>query len=466
MHDFAEEKDAHFEGVPAGLGSHHMPATKPLIEAVDPGAPIAGATEPLRASRFSSYTFTPEAGLVMEGDDSAEHQYLLSQGITDTMMYRTKNLTTWDAFAIRYTTIWWSPDLWGMMLRLSGLSIFVCFITVLVIPDPAAMRVAKFTSVSKFLNVVVGLLLGFFLSSSMNRWYTCVNGFLELLDAIRNLQMQFVALGVPDKEMFLCMRYGFASAWLLYGQLLIETKHLSSSETHHDREEMWKKLTKKRSMIDRSGDTMLLLQHEEDVLRLTRDPPGMMWMWVAALIGRLAQDGWIPPMASPTYGRIMNLCQTAHGGIRQVRAAISVQAPLTYTHMLATLVHINNILSAVMFGIVSGVAVGTQLIRYHMHFYKGSPASKREVAQDWQNMGVTFLYCFFGPLLYQALLIISMHLAQPFDSEDAKIPMDRLLHQLEVDMCNGRDMADHMAFEKPSFAPPGHQPPPSKPKPA
>lgn len=266
--------------------------------------------------------------------------------------------------------------------------------------------------------------------------------------------MQFVALGVPEKENNLCLRYGFASAWLLYGQLLLEAQKQSGGNQSQDRDLMWQKLHKKVAHIERGGNTLLLEDWEVNVLRLTRDPPGMMWMWVAALIGRLAQDGWIPPMASPTYGRIMNLCQAAHGGIRQVRAAISVQAPLTYTHMLATLVHINNLLNAVTFGVVSGVAVGTALMAHEMHIYTSRNASSRESTQDWQNMVVTFMYCFFGPLLYQALLLISMHLAQPFGSEDAKIPLDRLLHQLEVDMCNGRDLVDHMEFEKPAFKQP------------
>merc|ERR1719301_497278 len=122
---------------------------------------------------------------------------------------------------------------------------------------------------------------------------------------------------------------------------------------------------------------MMLEQWEIEALKKTRDPPGIMWMWVAALIGRLAQDGWIPPMASPTYGRIMNLCQSAHGGIRQVRAAISVQAPLTYTHMLATLVHINNLLNAITFGLVSGLAIGTCLQAVGKHPYTNRDASDR-----------------------------------------------------------------------------------------
>merc|ERR1719426_288554 len=309
-------------------------------------------------------------------------------GITDTMMYRTRALTTWEAFAIQKMTIWSNPDLWKMMLKLTGVAAAVCVITILVVPNPGAMKVAKFTSVSKFLNVVVGLLLGFFLSSSMTRWYTCVNGFLELLDAIRNLQMQLVALGVPEMETILCLRYAFVSAWLLYGQLLLETKSLvavegGEKELHSDRNQMWRKLCTKIAHIDKKDKTTLLKESEAEVLRMTRDPPGIMWMWVAALIGRLSQDGWIPPMASPTYGRIMNLCQSAHGGIRQVRAAISVQAPLTYTHMLATLVHINNLLNAATFGVVSGVAIGTALIAHNMHFYTVVDASMRQSTQDW-----------------------------------------------------------------------------------
>jgi predicted membrane chloride channel (bestrophin family) len=376
---------------------------------------------------------------------------LLSHGIVDNMNYNTRTLTTWEPFQITHTTVWSKKELWIMMLKLLLVTLCVCCITVAVVPNPAVMKVSKFTQVSKFLNVVVGLLLGFFLSSSMNRWYACVNGFLELLDAIRNLQMQFAALGVAEGHTILCLRYGLASAWLLYGQLACETKQ--GAEEIQEREFMWKKMEAKMARIDRTGQTRLLDHLEVEALKKTRDPPGMVWMWVAALIGRLAQDGEIPGMQSPTYGRVMNLCQNAHGGIRQVRAAVSVQAPLTYTHMLATLVHINNFLCAVILGLVSGLAIGTTLVAHKMHFFapNAAQAKMRESDQDLQNMMVTFMYCFFGPVLYQALLFIGMSLAQPFGSNDAQVPMHRLLHCLEVDMCNGRDLMNYMPFEKPYF---------------
>jgi len=415
--------------------------TQPLLSEEDKPA--------IGVAYSDKYSFIPSEGHVKTVDESDE---LHEQGITDTMMYSTKRLTTWEAFTITYSSIWVNKHLWILMLKLSTIAVIVCLLTVLAVPDPAVMKVAKFTEVSKFLNVVVGLLLGFFLSSSMNRWHDCVNGFLQLLDSIRNLQMQFTALGVPEAETILCLRYSFSSAWLLYGQLLVETKRGDAQGI--ERERMWAKMSERMARIDKSGDTMLLEKKEVDVLKKTRDPPGMMWMWVAALIGRLAQDGWIPPMPSPTYGRVMNLCQAAHAGIREVRAAITIQAPLTYTHMLSTLVHINNILNAVTFGLVSGLAIGTTLLAHNVHIYNHNDARMRESEQDLQNMMVTFLYCFFGPLLYQALLIISMQLAQPFDTDEAKIPMHRLLHMLEVDMCNGRDLLDHMPFERPAFKQP------------
>merc|ERR1740117_2665868 len=90
-------------------------------------------------------------------------------------------------------------------------------------------------------------------------------------------------------------------------------------------------------------------------------------MWVTSLVGRMAQDGSIPPMPSPTYGRIMGLAQSAHGGIRQVRSCTNVQAPYIYVHMLAVVVHINNLLNAISFGLILGTSWGTSLAYVNMH---------------------------------------------------------------------------------------------------
>merc|ERR1719281_1516474 len=145
---------------------------------------------------------------------------------------------------IKEKTVWRSLKLWQMMGQLAAIAIVIAVITVMIVPNPVVLKVGKFTEISKFLNVVVGLLLGFFLSSSMNRWYTCVNGFLSLLDSIRNLQMQFTALGVPEPQTILALRYGLSSAWLLYGQLIVETKR--GDDEKNARQTMWQTMRDKK----------------------------------------------------------------------------------------------------------------------------------------------------------------------------------------------------------------------------
>jgi len=92
-----------------------------------------------------------------------------------------------------------------------------------------------------------------------------------------------------------------------------------------------------------------------------------MWVWVGSLIGRMALDGDVPPMPSPTYGRIMNLAQAAQGGLRQVRTSIVVQMPFVYVHTLACLVHLNCILLAMTMGLALGTT--SHGIRQYVHHY-------------------------------------------------------------------------------------------------
>lgn len=374
----------------------------------------------------------------------------------DVMMYHSSALTTWKAFHIGPQSVWRSSDLWSMMGKLGLVALAVALLTILLVPDPAALHVSKFTEVSKFLNVIIGLLMGFFLTSSTRRWHNCVQGFLQLLDAIRNLQMQFKALGVPKERSVLVSRYGCASAWLLYASLLTQYQRFTVAEGDL-MAEAWDRFEEFR--VDLDGNSVRLLENWEiNMLRAMRDPPGIMWMWIANLIGKLSQDGLVPPMQTPTYGRIMNLCQRGHGGIRSVRTAVCVQAPLPYTHTLAVLVHFNNLLNAITFGMVFGCSLGTVLVRagYHIH---PARATGKETSQDMQMIGVTFLYCFFGPLMYQGLLLIGFHLAQPFDHEDTSVPLDVFLHRLEADLRDGNLMMARLpgiipGFDLPSFKSP------------
>jgi hypothetical protein len=208
-------------------------------------------------------------------------------GIHDVMQYKTFPLTTWHTFSIKYAAVWRNHHLWVMMGKLSALALIISLVTILVVPNPAAMKVGKFTDISKFLNVVVGLLLGFFLSSSMQRWHSCVQGFMSLGDAVRNVQIQFVALGVPEDVTVQVLRYAYSSAWLLWYGLLMDSERLTNPEAKDDW--VWKKMAQRKAIIDSTGKTFLLTGKEIKTLRTMRDPPYIVWTWIAVLLGRLAR---------------------------------------------------------------------------------------------------------------------------------------------------------------------------------
>jgi len=412
-------------------------------------APLKNPTPKYGATRAS----TRRASISGQVDLQEEK---IKDGVANTMVYRASILGTWETFHHMLDhTVWGSPALWKMMRNLVVLSLCVAVLPLIMIADPAEMHPSKLTRISQFLNVVVGLLLGFFLTSSVNRWYSCVDGFLTLLDAVRNLQMQFIALGVPEEDSGRILRHAFASASLLHQQLLFDNKKLCDGFNAQEEErKIWQTLSTKPAFMCHQHPTTLLEKAEIEVLKPTRDPPSVIWTWIAALIGRLSADGWIPAMATPTYGRIMNLCQEAHGGIRQVRASICVQTPWNYAHSLAALVHINNALNAIVLGLVLGIAGATHLQRHHLLNYHGT-AHLEDVQMDIENVVVTCFYCIVGPIVYQILLLIAISLAQPFAGDDAKIPMDRLLNQLEEDICDSADLIDGMSdvfdVEAPKF---------------
>eukprot|EP00747_Dinoflagellata_sp_TGD_P096117 gnl/TRDRNA2_/TRDRNA2_166732_c1_seq2.p2 gnl/TRDRNA2_/TRDRNA2_166732_c1~~gnl/TRDRNA2_/TRDRNA2_166732_c1_seq2.p2 ORF type:complete len:239 (-),score=48.88 gnl/TRDRNA2_/TRDRNA2_166732_c1_seq2:98-718(-) len=178
----------------------------------------------------------------------------------------------------------------------------------------------------------------------------------------------------------------------------------------------------------------------------------------------MAADGDIPPMQSPTYGRIMNLLQSAHASIRVVKSSMNLQAPFVYTHMLATLVIINNILNALAFGLLAGVTVGTivQAKGIPESPIPGAPeppkdpfkdkATEGQMSRDIQNLVIGFMFMVVGPCLYQALLQVAILIAQPFNNEDAMIPVMRLLNDLERDLRDGWRFANNTpAWSAPSF---------------
>lgn len=390
----------------------------------------------------------------------------------DSMSYEASRLTAWRYTFTAAGSVFGSKTLWCNMFKLVAVGIFVACLVYFVWPDPLGLHLGKFRKICSFLNFFVGLLLGFFVKSSVGRWFMCVDGFLELTDAVRNLQMQLYALGVPEEKIDLVIRYGYVSAWLLNVDLHVMI--LDEDETNDYRGASWHMLDssqenretrvvfEKGGHLSRHRTLANLSPIEIQRLRLCDEPASMIWFWVASYVARLAQDKHIPPMASPTYGRIMTLCQNAHLGIRDVRASMQVQLPFVYLHILCSIVHINNIITAIAFGLTLGPSMGVLLLMcgvgYHDHLVDSDQPRKEFdrvsmtiLILDFQDVIVNFFYSMVGPFLYTAILEMGILISQPFTSKICQIPTPRLLEGLAHDLDDGKMMADKTFWEKPSY---------------
>jgi len=348
----------------------------------------------------------------------------------DSTCYDITAVTTWGAFAMVKGCAWDNAALWRCMALNTLVSVLVAVATTF-LPSDWLVSADKFGKLGTFLNVFVGLLLGFFLSSSMTRWYACVNAFLTLLDAVRSMQMQMIALGVNEELTDTLIRFGVLSSWLL---------HFSLDITDPDDPDVIGHMIERVEAIRPS----LIEAHEKPMLMRQKESYALLWTWVASLIGRMSQDGDIPPMATPTYGRILNIVQQAYGSIKDVRALHMIKTPFIYIHTLAILVHVNNILNAIGFGLVCGLMLMTLKGKFDtgdVHF-----------ANLCTSLFMQFCFSMLGPVLYLALLDVSVCVAQPFSYQDAKIPAAKFIVGTEKDLKSAKLIGDHPPhWDKPSF---------------
>ena len=92
------------------------------------------------------------------------------------------------------------------------------------------------------------------------------------------------------------------------------------------------------SIDDKSKSMARLVPGETNVLKNIIDPAQTLWVWITSLLTRMSADGEIPPMPTPTYGRVISMAEKAYVGIRAVRASIRVQPPYVHVQMMAALV--------------------------------------------------------------------------------------------------------------------------------
>lgn len=398
-------------------------------------------------TKHESTTAMIEEAMIEEDDYLEENE--TKAHVVDPMTYNNMWLKSWMVFYNLKNTIWHNSDLWSMMAKLLILSLAVGVLCYFCMTNSANLDTSKFDDITTFINIFVSLMLSFFLSESVSRWSSCVDGYLKLFNSIRNLSLQFHALGIDRDMHHLALRYGVLSTFFLHNEL--KRKSLPVEQQQPNWNKMWENIRKNSPALAAKNSKKYVTEKEQAILEGVQDCAGQMWLWVGTLVGHMAKSGEVPGMATPTYGRILSLCQDAQEGVRQVRTSIFVKLPFVYVHTLATLVHVTNILFAISLGCTLGSASGG-IVRYAKSVWYGEAVPAYLPIQQVQSIVIETLKCALGPLLYQAFFELGCSISAPFSHPDGAIPVSKMIHALERDLLDSEKLADNLPnWDTPCF---------------
>eukprot|EP00928_Gymnodinium_smaydae_P027084 TRINITY_DN21064_c0_g2_i2.p1 TRINITY_DN21064_c0_g2~~TRINITY_DN21064_c0_g2_i2.p1 ORF type:complete len:440 (-),score=95.51 TRINITY_DN21064_c0_g2_i2:111-1430(-) len=366
--------------------------------------------------------------------------------------YNMQTLKTWSVFLSIAGTVFDNKGLWRTLSRLLTLTLVVAIFGYAALPDPLLLDVTKFAGITAVLSLFVSLMLSFFLSCSVSRWLHCTEGFEDVFVNVRVLALELMSLGVARPKVETVVRYAIVAVHFLVCDLEHHGDSPEDRKMAVDR--LCQSLLSKdgHGSLEKSSSRLVCLFPEE--LELLRDEPGdlsnLLWAWISSLLARLATDGEIPSVATPTYNKVMGIAQAALKGMRQVRNSVLVQMPYVYLHLLAVLVHINSMCLAINFGLSLGVIFHS--ITLYVHHYYGShepPANgivPEPLTTQIQSLIVESFKGVMGPLLYQAFFDIGISISSPFRESQAAIPVSRLMDGFDVEFRGTARL-----FESPPF---------------
>merc|ERR1719388_692035 len=279
----------------------------------------------------------------------------------------------------------------------------------------------SFKYLANIIRVLLAFILALYLSASLKRWWVAMAAMSKFFDAVKSLMLVMAAVGAPVDRRQTTRRYAVLSSYIL--------RHEVRTMFHSDKHEADK-------WVSTVGQCMLRgwMQHEEMVILNSctepRNRASLIWSWIGVLIGQtfsdLNQKGQ-PPVAA----QLTKLALSAMCALSQVKTSVSYQIPLSYVHTVAILVHVNNILLAVLTGVATATQAQRAVESDSALEGDASRAVKQDFARSVQRMIVYTFSLIVNPLIYQAFLHIGTCLNDPFSGRGTGFPIHEFVDELE-----------------------------------
>jgi hypothetical protein len=360
----------------------------------------------------------------------------ISFGVKDETVttYDPETLTGWRAIFTLSGTIFSVRSMWSII----GMELFVMsFIALCLfryVKDPHAYQTETMSIVVKTISVLIGFMLGLFLSSSLDRWWDTVKSVQQLFGVIKKLIMLASSLEIRDDQRATLARRGVLSVRMLETELTRPTDEMFKKR-FDELQEMGKITNEERALLEkvpldqRSFFTWILISNYLKQFHNLMDPI--------------------------SYDRIVTLVLDGLSAVSSLRTLLHFQFPFIYMHMLAFMVHMANFLTA----IGTGVTLGLLFARTRADNFRHAD-SKLATMPDPSAIMNEVLFFLVQAFFYQAFLSIGAALSFPVATEDSKqayrLPIEPMVQALDRQLTIMNELAGD-AYN-PDYTPRGGSP--------
>jgi len=329
--------------------------------------------------------------------------------------YDPEELTNWRALVAVAGTVFAQRMVVGIILMQFVTACMVVALFYYFVRDPSGYSVDTTKDIIKTITISIAFLLGLFLSACVGRWWSTIKELEKLFGAVKKLVMTAINLGLPGPSRETLARRLVLSVRMLDAEMQSTKK--TALERDFDETLYWNRVF---------GDMQQQNKIREEELSLLRRTPARQrsffsWSLVSKEI-KYHRKTLCGPHGSDVlgYDRLCGLVQDGVAALSAIRTTSSFQLPYIYVHLLAFMVHLVNMLTAVS----TGATVGIMFAK----------ARSQHTPLDLNALASNGVFLVVQAFVYQAFLTIGAALSFPLTGTAYNVPLSKIVTTLDAQL--------------------------------
>lgn len=342
--------------------------------------------------------------------------------------YDPEELTNWKALVAIAGTVFAQRLVVGIIVMQFVTACVVVALFYYFVKDPRGYSIDTTKDIIKTITISIAFLLGLFLSACVGRWWSTIKELEKLFGAVKKLVMTAINLGIQRSSRETLARRLVLSVRMLDAEL--QSTKRTALEKDFDEGVYWERVFKDmRETKKMRGEEYSLLNRAP-----ARQRSFFSWSLVSKEL-KYHRKTLCGPQGSDVlgYDRLCGLVQDGVAALSAIRTTSSFQLPYIYVHLLAFMVHLVNMLTA----ISTGVTVG---IMFSMSRVHNTPL-------DFNALASNAVFLVVQAFVYQAFLTIGAALSFPLTGTAYNVPLAKMVDTLDAQLTLMNKLANEQEAE-------------------